>query len=161
MNDVNNVQCWILPTSEALGVKLSILNSWLWTSNLFITSILISFYFNQKLYSVIGKNCIRFKNHQFCEFGQLWRLPQGEQCKIWSLSFRCKLFKISFVTTFIPNKTLYNQIWNIYVRFVISFNFSNLENFDDFCGEKDASSKVYHQDQCCLKWHFWQLLFRT
>ena len=45
-----------------------------------------------------------------CEFGQLWRLPESEQCKIGSLLSRYKLFKIAFLTTFIPIKTLYDQI---------------------------------------------------
>jgi len=45
-------------------------------------------------------------------FGQLWRLAEGKQCKIGSFSLRYKLFKISFLTTFIQIKTLYNQIWN-------------------------------------------------
>ena len=31
------------------------------------------------------------------------------------------LFKITFLITFISTKTLYDQIWNICVRFVISF----------------------------------------
>jgi len=54
-----------------------------------------------------------FKNHQICEFGQLWRLPEGEQCKIESFSSKYKLFKILFLTTFISIETLYGQIWNI------------------------------------------------
>ena len=45
--------------------------------------------------------------HKFDDFGQLWRLPEGEQCEIESLSLRYKLFKISFLTTFISIKTLY------------------------------------------------------
>ena len=61
------------------------------------------------------------KNHQIYEFGQLWRLPEAEQCKIGSLSLRYNLFKILFLTTFIPIKTLYNQIWNICVRFLKFF----------------------------------------
>ena len=69
------------------------------------------------------------KNHQICEFGQLWRLLEREQCKIGSLLWRYKLFKISFLTTSILIETLYNQIWNICVRFVKSLNYLNLENF--------------------------------
>ena len=42
------------------------------------------------MYRVIRNNCIRFKNHQICEFGKLWRLPEGEDCKIGSFSSRYK-----------------------------------------------------------------------
>ena len=59
-------------------------------------------------------NMIRW-SHQICEFGQLWRLPEGEDCKIGSFSWRYKLFKIPFLTTFVWIKTLYDQIWNIFV----------------------------------------------
>ena len=44
------------------------------------------------------------------------------------------------------------QIWQ-------SLNFSNLENVGDSWRENDAFWKVDHGNQCCLKWHFWQLLF--
>ena len=44
------------------------------------------------------------KNHKICEFGQIWRLPEREQYKIGSLSYRYKLFKVSFPTTFISIK---------------------------------------------------------
>ena len=50
------------------------------------------------------------KNHQICEFDQLWRLQEGEQCKIGSLSWKYKLFKILFLTTFISNIQLLYQI---------------------------------------------------
>ena len=101
------------------------------------------------------------KNHQIWEFGQLWRLPEREQCKRGSLSLRYILFEISFLTTFRPFKTLYDQISNICIRFVKSFNFQNLENFGDSWGENDASWKVEHGNQCCLKWHLWQLSSRS
>ena len=32
-----------------------------------------------------------FKNHNICEFGQLWRLLEGEQCKIRNLSWRYRV----------------------------------------------------------------------
>ena len=60
----------------------------------------------------------------------------------------------SLLTTFISTKTFYDQIWNIYVRFVKSLNFSNLENFGDSWGENDAPWKVDHGNQLCLKWYF-------
>ena len=44
-------------------------------------------------------------------FGQLWRLPEGEQLKIGRLSSWYKLFKIPFLTTFISTKTIYEQFW--------------------------------------------------
>ena len=50
------------------------------------------------------------KNHQICEFDQLWKVQEGEQCKIGSLSWKYKLFKILFLTTFISIETLYDQI---------------------------------------------------
>ena len=50
------------------------------------------------------------KYHQIFEFGQLWRLPEGEQCNIESSSLKYKLFKISFLKTFISIKTLNHQI---------------------------------------------------
>ena len=42
----------------------------------------------------------------------------------------------------------------IAVRFVISWNFWNLENFDDSWEENDASRKVDHRNQCCFKMTF-------
>jgi len=39
----------------------------------------------------------------------------------------------------------------ISVRFVKALNFTNLENFGDSWGENNASSKVDHVNQCCLK----------
>ena len=80
-------------------------------------------------------------------------------CKIKSLSWRYKLFKILFLTIFIPTKTLYDKKWNICVRFFKSLNFSNLENFGDSWGENDASWNVDHGDLCCLKLCFWQFSF--
>ena len=55
------------------------------------------------------------KNHQIYEFHQLWRLPEGEQCKIGIFSWKYKLFKIPFLTTFVTITTLYDQIWNIFL----------------------------------------------
>ena len=55
------------------------------------------------------------KHHQIFEFGKLWRLPEGKDCKIRSFLWRYKLFKISFLTTLISIKTLYDKIWNIFV----------------------------------------------
>ena len=62
-----------------------------------------------------------FKNHQICEFGQLWRLTEGEQCKIRNFLSIYKLFKIPFLTTFVSVKTLYDQIWNIFCRSHLSY----------------------------------------
>ena len=82
--------------------KLWILKNWSWSSKLFITSFLTTFTSTKTLYGIIGNNCIRFKIvNQICEFGRLWTLPEGEQCKVRSLSWRYELFKISFQTTFI------------------------------------------------------------
>ena len=58
-------------------------------------------------------------------------------------------------------KTHYDQIWNICVGFLKSLYFSNLENFGDSWGENDASWKVDHENQFCLKYHFWQLFFQS
>ena len=92
-------------------------------------------------------------------YSKFWRLLGGERCILKGWSWRSILFKTPYLTTFISTKTLYNQMWNICV-IVKSRNFSDLENFGDSWRENDASWKIYHGDQCCLKWHFWQLLFR-
>ena len=61
------------------------------------------------------------KNHQICEFGQLQRLMEGEQCTIGSLSWRYKLFKISFLTTFISMKTVFlgSNLVSMRVRIIL------------------------------------------
>ena len=60
-----------------------------------INNIVDIIHFDQNTVGQILKNCVRSKkNHQICEFGQLWRLPWGEQSKIGSLSWKYKLFKI-------------------------------------------------------------------
>ena len=65
----------------------------------------------------IKKNCL------ICEFGELNRLPEGEKCKIGSISWSYKLFKILFRTTFFSIKTLLlnmkylNQICQIFEFF--------------------------------------------
>ena len=100
---------------KLLEWKLCILESWSTSSKLFITWFLTTFIPTKTMYRVIGNNCIRFKNHQICEFGKLWRLPEGEDFKIGSFSLRYKLFKIPFLTTFVSIKTFYDQIWNIFV----------------------------------------------
>ena len=141
--------------------KRCIFRSWSWDTKLLQITLLTSSNPTGTLYGVIENNWIRFKSHKICEFGQLWRFPEREQCKIKSLSWIYKLFKIQMLTNFILIETLYYQIWNICVRFVKSLNYSNLENFGDSWGENDASWKVDHGDQCCLKWYFWQLLFRS
>ena len=71
-----------------------------------------------------------------------------QQCKIESFSLRYKLFKISFLTTFISIKTLYDQICD---KFIKSLNFSNLENVGNSWRENNASWMVDHEDQYCLK----------
>ena len=53
------------------------------------------------------------------------------------------------------------HIWYICVGFVKFVNCLNLKIFGDSWGENDASWKVDYGTQCCLKWHFWQLLFRS
>ena len=77
---------------------------------------LTTFIPTKTVYRAIGNNCIRFENHQICGFGKIWRLPEGEHCKIGSFSCEYKLFKIPFLTTFVSIKTLYDQIWNIFVN---------------------------------------------
>ena len=52
-------------------------------------------------------------------------------------------------------KTLYDKIWNICIRFVISWVFRIWKIL------ATASWKVDHGNQCCLKWHFWQLSSRS
>ena len=114
---------------------------------MFITSFLTTFIPTKTLYDQIWKNCVRYKNHQICEFGQLWRLPEGLQCKIGSLSLRYRLFKIPFLTTFISTKTLYFQIWNICQ---ISKNFEFFE-----------SGKFWRSlrgERCILKGWSWRLM---
>ena len=95
---------------KLLEWKLRSLESFSLSSKLFIASFLTSFILIRTLSGQIWKNNVKSKNHQIYEFGKLWRIPVGEQYKIWSLH---KLFKIPFLTTFISNKRLYDQIWNI------------------------------------------------
>ena len=104
------------------------------------------------MYRVIGNNCIRFKNHQICEFGQLWRLPEGEDCKIGSFSWWCKLFKILFLTTFISIKTLYDQILNIFVDQICQI-------FEFFKSGKFW--RLLEGEQCILEgWSWISMLFK-
>ena len=157
--DQKKIFSWILPTFHGshcmypreLIIKLKVVYN-IVSHNFYLDKNTVRWHWKH-LYSDL-------KNHQICDFGQLWRLPEREQCKIVGLSFRYKLLKISFLTTFITIKTLYDEIWNIYVRFVKSLNFSNLETFGDSWGENDASWKVDHGVQC-IKWHLWQLLYRS
>ena len=113
------------------------------------------------MYRIIGNNCIRFKHHQICEFGKLWRLPEGEYCKIGSFSCGYKLFKILFLTTFVSIKTLWSNL-KYFGRSDLYFFwiFSYLNIFGDSWRENDASWKVDHGYQYCLKWYVWQILFR-
>ena len=54
------------------------------------------------------------KNHQICEFSNLQRLVEGEQCTIGSsLSWRYKLFKYHFWQRLGRPKKHYAHIWNI------------------------------------------------
>ena len=68
------------------------------------------------MYRAIGKNFIRFKNHQICEFGKIWRFSEGEHCKIGSFSCENKLFKIPFLTTFVLIKTLYLPDFSLFQK---------------------------------------------
>ena len=58
--------------------------------------------------NIFRSNVKDLRNHLICEFDKRWRLPEGEKCKIGSLSWRYK-FTISFLITFISIKTLYDQ----------------------------------------------------
>ena len=117
--------------------KLCILESWSRSLKLFITQFWTTFIPTKTVYRVIWNNCIRFQNHQICEFGKLWRLPEGEDCKIGSFSYRYKLFKISFLTTFVSIKTLYDQIWNIFVdQIYLIFEFFRIWTFLATPGER-------------------------
>ena len=54
-----------------------------------------NFYFDQNTVRCLWKITVSdLKNPQICEFGQLWKLLEGELCKIGSLSWIYKLFKI-------------------------------------------------------------------
>ena len=54
----------------------------------------------------IRANCKKIVN--FC---QLWILLEGERCTLANRSLRSKLFKMTFLTTFISTSTMYNQNW--------------------------------------------------
>ena len=95
--------------------------SWSRCSKLFILFFLTSFILTKTLSNQIWKDYAWSKNHQNFESGQLWRLPEGEKSKIGSLTSGHKLFKTPFLTTFSSIKTLYNQIWNIFVDQIYLF----------------------------------------
>ena len=59
--------------------------------------------------SKVGKNLLFFCN--LPEFLQLWRILEGERCTLANWSLRSKLFKMTFLTTFISTSTMYNQNW--------------------------------------------------
>ena len=65
------------------------------------------------------------KNHQIWKLGLLWRLLEGEQCKISSFSLRYKLFEIPFLTTFVSIK---NTLWSN-LKYLCCTDLSNLGIF--------------------------------
>ena len=52
----------------------------------------------------------------FFKSWKLWRLLEGEWCILEGWLRNSMLFKMTFLTTFVSIKTLYDQIWNIFVN---------------------------------------------
>ena len=117
-----------------------------------------SFIPTKTLYGVIENNCVRFRNHQICEFGQLWRLPEGEQFKIgsfsWSYIIRCLKYHFWLLLSWSKHSMIKSEI-SLSIRFILSLNFLNLEIFGDFCRQNDAS---WNKNKSCKKWYFKQLI---
>ena len=72
-------------------------------------------------YGVIKNNCVRFKKSSSLRVWSSLEAPGGKTVQNKNFSWRYKLFKIPFLTTFVSMKTLYDQIWNIFVDQIYLF----------------------------------------
>ena len=71
----------------------------------------------------------------FCnlpEFLQLWILLEGERCTLANRSLRSKLFKMTFLTTFISTSTMYNQNWKRWFFFFFNNSKSSFSRYKIF-----------------------------